>query len=191
MINHDEAKSQSQNLHDEADKLLFETGLSDLLGRYGVVHLGGSYEYDLLVDRDLDFGVAVKEMTPELRSEIVGTFAVQKWAYSVNLTDRINFEPLSSLGAPRGLYLGLTIPFPRERWNVDVWFTLGYEIPSDEIASKVSRATKEQRQIILSIKYELMKSDKKTKGVTSTQIYEAVLDSGVRSTSEFLESIVS
>lgn len=191
MTSLDKARLLSKNLKDEADKLLTKTGLNELLSKYGSVELGGSYKYDLLVERDLDFGVAVNEMTPQLRSEIVATFAKQPWAYTVNMTDRINFEPLSNLQAPRGLYLGLTIPFPRERWNIDIWFTIGESVPRDELALNVSKATQGQKDIILEIKYELMMNGQKQKGVSSALVYEAVLDKGIITTAEFLESIES
>jgi hypothetical protein len=185
----DDAKKLSYKLRVEADKLLETTKLSDLLAKYGEVKLGGSYDYNLLVDKDLDFGVAVEKMTPEFRSEIVKTFAMQQWAYSVNMTDRINFKPLSNLNAPRGLYLGITIPFPLERWNIDIWFILTDILPADEFAHQISQATKEQQEFMLTIKYELMKSGKKQKGISSAQVYEAVLTNGIKTTSEFLKSL--
>ena len=185
MTSLDEARSLSKKLKDEATNLLIDTGLYELLSNYGTVELGGSYKYGLLVDRDLDFGVAIKEMTPQLRSVIVATFAKQAWTYSINMTDRINFEPLSNLQAPRGLYLGLTIPYPHERWNIDVWFTLGESVRTDELAEKMFKASQEQKDVMLQIKYDLMMSGQKQKGITSVQVYEAVLDNGIKSTLEF------
>jgi hypothetical protein len=134
-----------------------------LLGQFGTADLGGSFAYDLMVDRDLDFGVVVKEITPEIRAKIASTFASQGWAYGINMTDRVNFEPLSNLGAPRGLYLGLTIPYPKERWNIDVWFIVGDNLPEDKMGQMMSNATKNQKDIMLQIKYELMRSGKKEK----------------------------
>lgn len=177
----------AQKLKDEADNLLQETKLKELLSEFGDTELGGSYAYDLLVDRDLDFGVVVKKMTPEIRSDIVSLFAKQNWAYSVNMTDRINFEPLSNLQAPRGLYVGLTIPFPTERWNIDIWFMITDELPKDQLAERILQATAEQKAIILTIKYELMKMGRKHKGITSAEVYEAVLFKNVKTTSEFLD----
>lgn len=181
------AKKYSQDIRQEADRLLSTTRLQDLLSEFGNVDLGGSYAYDLMVDRDLDFGVVVNEVTTELKAKIAFTFASQSWAYSVNMTDRVNFEPLSNLGAPRGLFLGLTIPFPVERWNIDVWFTITNTSPKDELAELIAQATDEQKQTILEIKYELMKSGNKKKGVTSAEVYKAILLKGISNTTEFLE----
>lgn len=181
-----EAQQHSQKIKAEADKLIAETNISKLLEQFGAVDLGGSYAYDLMVDRDLDFGVAIKAMAPEIRAKIASTFASQPWAYSVNMTDRINFEPLSNLNAPRGLYLGLTIPFPKERWNVDVWFVITDKIAKDEMTRLVEEATPEQKETILQIKYGLMKNGQKQKGVTSAEVYKAVLQQGIKSSEEFL-----
>jgi hypothetical protein len=172
-----EALKYSKALKAEADRLLADTKIQTLLEEFGRVELGGSYAYDLLVDRDLDFGVAVKEITPEIRSKIAAKLAAQPWAYSVKITDRINFEPLSNFSAPRGLYLGLTIPFPVERWNLDIWFLISDTLPKDEMAELIATATQEQRDTILTKKYELMKSGQKQKGISSAEIYKSTLQS--------------
>ncbi len=181
-----EARNHSLKIKQEAEELLKATNLQKLLEEYGRVDLGGSFSYNLMVDRDLDFGVAVKEVTPEIRAKIASTFASQSWSYGINITDRINFEPLSNLGAPRGLYLGLTIPFPKERWNIDVWFTVGDRLPEDKMGQMISNATQDQKDIMLQIKYELMRSEKKEKGITSAEVYKAVLNKGIQTTEEFL-----
>lgn len=182
-----EAKQHSKIIKEEANKLLESTNLKSLLAQFGEVELGGSYNYDLMVDRDLDFGIAIESVTPEIRARITSLFASQPWAYSVKMTDRVNFEPLSNLGAPRGLYLGLTIPFPKERWNIDVWFIVTQNLPEDDMAKLIANATNEQKDTVLEIKYELMKSGQKQKGLTSSEVYKAVLQSGVSSTEEFLK----
>ncbi len=182
----DDVSTYSKVVKAEADKLLSETELPELLGGFGKVSLGGSYAYDLMVDKDLDFGVLVDSMTPELRSEIVSTFAKQPWAYSVNMTDRINFEPLSNLSAPRGLFVGLTIPFPKERWNVDIWFTIGKRESETEVTKLLRHATPEQRAVIINIKYALIKDNKNQKGITSAEVYKAVMNDGIQTAEEFL-----
>lgn len=169
------AREHSRKLRLEADELLKKTSLRPLLEEFGEVTLGGSYKYDLLVDRDLDFGVTIKNVDPAIRSEIAKTFSAQTWSYGVNLTDRINFEPLSNLSAPLGLYLGLIIPFPVERWNVDVWFTLEHQSIDRSLEEKIMSAKQDQRDEILLRKYEVMSTGKKEKGVTSVEIYRAVL----------------
>lgn len=181
-----QAAGFSKKLKAEADRLLAETKLVELLNQFGDVSLGGSYAYNLLVDRDLDFGVIVSSVTPQSRAKIMSLFASQPWAYSVKITDRVNFKPRSHMGAPLGLYLGLTIPFPEERWNVDVWFMVASEPIEDKLADLVEQATPEQKAIILTIKYELMKNGEKEKGLTSASIYKAVIRDSVSSTKEFL-----
>lgn len=94
---------------------------------------------------------------------------------------------MSNLGAPRGLYLGLTIPFPIDRWNIDVWFIVTEKLPDDDMAKLIEGATQQQKDIILEIKYGLMKSGQKQKGLTSSEVYKAVLRDGVSSTEEFLK----
>lgn len=87
-----EAKQQSKQIREEANRLLESTKLEALLSQFGEVELGGSYAYDLMVDRDLDFGVAVESITPEIRSKIASLFASQSWAYGVKMTDRVTLS---------------------------------------------------------------------------------------------------
>lgn len=182
-------KVHSQMIRQEADKLLKDTGLGELLEQFGEVDLGGSYSYDLMVDRDLDFGVYVRAITPELKAHIAATFAEQDWAYGLKMVDRANFEPLSNFGAPRGLYLGLTIPFPAERWNIDVWFLAERPSEADAITRLIASADQSQRDAILKIKFELLQSGKKEKGVTSAEVYKAVMRDNIKTTAEFCSAL--
>lgn len=183
-----EARLHANSLRDEADKLLKHTGLFELLGKFGEVDLGGSYKYDLMVDRDLDFGVNIREMTPKLRAEIAQLFAAHEWTYGMTINDRINFKPLSNLQAPLGLFLGLTIPFPENRWNIDVWFVIQDKFVDDEITKLINSASQDQRDIILQIKYDLLQRGLKQKGMTSAEVYKAVLVNDIKTTEEFLQN---
>jgi hypothetical protein len=180
------AQILSTSIQDEADKLLAFTKLFELLGKFGEVDLGGSYKYGLMVDRDLDFGVLIKEMNPEIRSEIAKLFAVQSWTYGMTINDRINFNPLSNFHAPLGLFLGLTIPFMEKSWNIDTWFVVQKGFEDDEITKLVKSASNMQRDIILEIKYEMLQRGLKQKGVTSAEVYKAVLLDGVNNVNQFL-----
>jgi hypothetical protein len=182
-----DARIHANKLRKEADALLKHTELFRLLGNFGNVKLGGSHEYDLMVERDLDFGVVIKEMNPTIRSEIAKLFAAQSWTYGLHINDRINFEPLSNLKAPRGLFLGLTIPFAKERWNVDVWFMIHEGFEENENAKLVKTASPEQREIILDIKFELFKRGLDRKGSSSVEVYKAVLLRNVKTVKEFLK----
>ena len=47
--------------------------------------------------------------------------------------------------------------------------------------------TEEQRKIILEIKNQLLKKGLKNKGITSVEIYNAVLDSNITNLSDYLK----
>lgn len=56
------------------------------------------------------------------------------------------------------------------------------------MAKLIKSATQEQKDTILEIKYEVMKSGHKQKGLTSSEIYKAVLKGGISSTEEFQQN---
>jgi len=174
MSNLEKAKKLSLLVRCEADKLLEHTDLINILSTFGDVTLGGSYSFDLMVDRDIDFNVVIPCYSLELRTKIIKILVEQPWAYSVNMTDRITFEPKSNLQAPRGLFVGLTVPFPDNRWNIDIWFTLTE--PDKTIDQIILAATQKQKDNILEKKFEVAKNGKKEKGITSFEIYKSILE---------------
>jgi hypothetical protein len=153
-----EAKQYSVEIKQEADRLLDETNLHTLLQQFGEVILGGSYSYDLMVDPDLDFGLAVEAISPEVRAKVAETFAGQPWAHKVKLADTTNFESQTETGMPKGLYMGLCIPFSGRYWNIDVWFMVAEHVGKDPLAKRMEEATEEQKAVMLQIKYDLIKS---------------------------------
>jgi hypothetical protein len=181
-----EAEKLSKVIKKEANRLLTEIELFKLLRQFGDVDLGGSYSYDLMVDRDLDFGLAVGEVSPELREGLAKKFTGKPWVYKFSLVDRVNFKPHTNPGAPRGLFLGLIIFFEGEYWNIDIWIMVAKHVGKDALAKRMERVTKKQKEIMLQIKYELLISDKKQKG-SSAEIYKAVMDKGVESTVDYLK----
>lgn len=174
MSNLEKAKKLSLLVRCEADKLLKHTDLINILSTFGDVNLSGSYSFNLMVDRDIDLNVVIPSYSLELRTKIIKTLVEQPWAYSVNMTDRIAFKPKSNLQAPLGLFVGLTIPFPDNRWNVDVWFTLTE--PDKSFDQKILNASQEQKDEILLKKFKAVKNGTKEKGVTSFEIYNSILN---------------
>jgi hypothetical protein len=169
------AKELSNTLRSEADKLLAHTDIVNLLAQFGDVNLGGSYKYGLLIDRDLDFGVTLHSFDLSLRQKIANLISSQPWVYGLNMSDRISFKPLSNLEAPRGLYLGLTVPFPTERWNIDIWFTLADFKPDTSIEDRLMALNENEKNEILLLKYKSVTDGTKIKGMTSFEIYKKVL----------------
>lgn len=88
---------------------------------------------------------------------------------------------------PQGIYLGPDITHHDLKWQVDIWLIEGDEATKrrnllDRIASKI---TDENKSIILELKQILAASDRYHRGVSSLDLYTAVLEHKVTNMDEF------
>lgn len=89
---------------------------------------------------------------------------------------------------PDGLYLGVECVSDADRlWNIDIWFVDEPDRQPDlhHVRALLPRLTDETRAAILAIKHDLRSDAGTWKPVASYDIYQAVLDGGVRSPAEF------
>lgn len=170
-----------------ADRLLYEKGLLRVLERFGRVYVTGSYQMDLMVWNDLDVSIEHPDAPPSLLFEL---------GSAVNgLLRPYRFEGSCKPG--QSMFYGCETEITGERWNLDVWFREETEILKtraycDEIRGWVEREP-EVGTAIREIKEELIRMglygmDKSpAKHYHSKEIYDAVLEQGVRSCFDFLK----
>jgi hypothetical protein len=173
LIAHDAA------LRAEADNLLTETGLLDLLRQRGSVHVSGSHALRLMTWRDLDVYLEAPAITVTdfftLGTRISELLDPWKMFFTNN---RARLDPKY----PAGLYWGIRLGDVRKgAWKIDLWAMdppacrLALE-KCDEIAA---RLTPESRQVILELKSQLWQHPDYRDTITAKTIYDAVLDGRV------------
>jgi hypothetical protein len=173
LIAHDAA------LRAEADNLLIETGLMDLLRKRGSVHVSGSHALRLMTWRDLDVYLEAPAITVTefftLGTRIAELLDPWKMFFTNN---RARLDPKY----PAGLYWGIRLGDIRNgAWKIDLW---AMDSPAcrlalqkcDEIAA---RLTPESRQVILELKSQLWRHPDYRDTITAKTIYDAVLGGGV------------
>jgi hypothetical protein len=95
---------------------------------------------------------------------------------------------VATQGLPKGLYWGVYLGDERAgAWKIDVWMTDadGFESPrahGESIRARLSEAT---RASILQIKAACWRHPQYRREFSSGDVYEAVLDYGVKDTCEF------
>jgi hypothetical protein len=171
----------NHQLKQEADRLMAECHLADLLASYPDWFVGGSYNYDLMVWRDLD--IYVLDLTHDLKVCFeVGLMLTERLpAWKSRFTNNLGREP-------NGYYWGLKTGDERAgAWKLDVWFLdrAGFDAHRYYAAAMTERLTAETRAAIAAIKDSYWRRAEYRDTVTSEQIYRAVLDSGVRGVDEF------
>jgi hypothetical protein len=177
----------NSELKKEADEILHNRGLLNLLAIYGKPHITGSYSLDLMTWRDLDIYLEVEELQSidffELGNEI------NRALHPVKMSFR-NEVIAQTRGLPAGLYWGIYLGNERAgAWKIDVWAVARMECKRlleycSNIKQKLTPAT---IQIILEIKSRCWQDPSYRRVYNSSDIYSAVLVHKVRSIDEFKE----
>src|SRR5262249_41518216 len=135
-------------LKTEADLLIKNCRLQELLVEYPGWFIGGSYSYDLMCWRDLD--IYVLDPKHDLKRcfkvgyELTHRLAAKKSRFTNNVG-----------GEPSGFYWGIKLgDVLQGAWKLDVWIldAAGYERHAAYSADMREKLTAESRSIILAIK---------------------------------------
>jgi hypothetical protein len=173
--------NQSQDIKKEAEELLKNNSISKILSKYGEIKFTGSYELDLMFKKDIDISLINNKLTvPEftqLGKELIDQLKTPSVYYRNTRINPIEKRPENSL------YWGVQI----DEWFLDIWAMsknvyLKSEYYINEIKAKLNQ---ENRNIILSLKYEYLKSKRYSKQFGSRELYEAVLNHDVKTSKEF------
>jgi hypothetical protein len=161
-----------------AEAILARLGLMERWAEVGVPKLVGAVAYGLVVAPDIDIEIYCDVPTVDPGFAIVSELAQQRAIWKVRFSNELD-------RADKGLYWQLRYrAADAEVWKLDMWL-LGHDHPgprSVDLVEPMKRAlTDETRAAILGIKEALLGQPH----VHSMEIYEAVLDDGVRSATEF------
>ncbi|HKA20325.1 MAG TPA: hypothetical protein VKN18_18700 [Blastocatellia bacterium] len=171
-------------LRAEADRLLAD-GLREILNDYGEVNIVGSYALRLMVWRDLDIHLVQAKLDRKSFFEIGARIADLLSPHRMHYRDQ---TVISTEGLPAGFYWGVYLGDERAgAWKIDIWLTdsAGFRAVR-EYGERVSkRLTERTRQSILDIKAACWKHPQYRKAFSSRDIYDAVLDHGIKDVEEF------
>jgi hypothetical protein len=183
----DDLLRRQEELQAEAAGLRAELGLDTSLARHGRVVGVGSAALGLMVWRDLDLTVVCPALDPGRVADTGAALARHERMREVRIrndTGAWNTDPRY----PDGLYLGLECDSrPGRRWKVDIWFVDEPERQPDlaHVRDLPPRLTPQARAAILLVKDAWAGRPEYGKGVSSWDIYSAVLDDNVRTPAEF------
>ena len=175
-----------KNLKRTADRILNELGLMETVGRYGEPHVIGSCMMDLMAVRDIDIDVTNERMNLERLHELTQTILKKYRPTWYEAKEEITDEGKTVW------FHGFHTLVDGEVWNIDLWFFDDETIRKAEAyCRKIMQAAEDapwKREAILTIKRGLIE-----RGIysfdqhKSMDVYDAVLDKGIRTTEEFLE----
>lgn len=166
-------------LRAEADELL-ASGLLDVLASYGAVHVVGSHRLGLMAWRDLDIHLVPWILDRSSFFELGSRIAEVVVPHRMHYRDE---TIVGTDGLPSGLYWGVYLGEERAgAWKLDIWATdeRGLERVQAYCRRIEQRLTVDSRGIILAIKEKCWQLPECRKRFGSGDVYEAVLEHGVR-----------
>lgn len=179
-------------LQAEADEIVRDLQLEQLLDSIGQPIRVGSSAMGLMVRRDIDITIICPRLDPDTLKAFadIGAHLMQQTTSVASVrfrndTGAWNTEPAKY---PDGLYLGLTVRAANEAiWTFDIWAVDQPERQPDlaHLKSLLPRITAAHREAILRIKQVLADRPKGTDAIPSALVYEAVVDHGIQTVEQF------
>jgi len=169
----------------EANIILYDYGLLEILRKYGNPIVHGSYLLNLMTWRDLDIYLENDEINVEdffnLGLGIATRLKPRRMSYR---NESIGKTP----NLPKGLYWGVytALEFPDE-WKINIWAMDSDQIRSqcEKLQDLKSKISEKNRLIILMIKSHFCKHPEYRKTFFSGDIYKSVIEGNVKSVHEF------
>jgi hypothetical protein len=165
----------------QAERIIRTLDLPDRWSPYGQPILVGAVAHGLVGKPDVDLEVFCERPRIEDGFAVVSALALQPGVWKVRFSNELD-------GPNCGLYWQLRYRDPasatQEVWKLDMWL-LGHDCPGpvarDLIEPMRDALTAETRTAILAIKRDTL-ADRDVHGI---DVYQAVLDGGVRTTADF------
>lgn len=181
-------RNEQARLRSQADKMIAETQIMDVFAKHGQLStIGGSYQYELMMYPDLDIGLTAEVVTKQDFANLLADLAAHPAVRGLQTADTINFN-LSKRPMPKGYWIGVDIPYGDDRWGIDCWLqqpNWGTEQKDGNYANRLMNLDQQGKDVILAIKYHLILNGTYGKHYLSNDVYDAVLERGVRSVEDF------
>jgi hypothetical protein len=186
---------ESKRIKSQADKILKESGIVDILGGYGEVKIAGSYALDVMLRPDLDLYVVAEKHDWDKVIEIQSKIIRKKYFRDVYFIDWLNFENKQAgsveewIPSIKGYYFATVIPVEDQRWKMDIWLITPEYDKSAELTEHfkvlLDKADESKKLAILEIKNAMREGKKYKTGVDGKLIYKAVLENGITNVEDF------
>lgn len=154
----------SKEIKNDADQILKETGIIEILNQFGEVRVGGSYAFDLMYKPDIDIDVIISDPRNSAISalnKIIEHKIVQKLEFG-------DFETYPRINRPQAYIIVLKVEKNGRKWEVEIWFKMEISKELAELNERLKNVTEDERLKILELKKE--------GGKQSVDIYREVLN---------------
>lgn len=177
-----EILEKSKQVKKDADKLLAESKLVEILGRFGVVEITGSYALDLMFSPDIDihlFGQFDRKKALDVLNTIMNETKLTGYMF-------FDWVTYKNPAFPNGYYLGIKQKMEGydKQWKVDIWLIPEARPENISYMELLKNCNEEEKITILMLKEW---RDENNPGLSSTEIYDAVMKNNIKSIEEFIK----
>jgi hypothetical protein len=176
---------RSDEVKKEADKILSESKLLEILSQYGDVRVTGSYPLNTMLRPDLDVYAVTEKNDSEKMFQVMEKIIRGNYFEEVVL---VNHEDFHKGDGWKGFYIQPKVTLGDRRWKLDVWLMeeRDFRPYTQEFLELIKDEPDSQKRLaILELKEKMSEGSKYVEGVDGKLIYEAVLKHGVRTEEEF------
>ena len=175
---------QSKKWKREATNLLRNSGIENILKKFGKVVFTGSYAADLMMNGDIDIYVVNKTYSKKRVLEIFNKIANFCFFEGYLFFDwKKNKHP----DFPAAYYIGLKKKIDGTKWKIDIWFLTPNDLHKLEYFNlNPDKINKEQKLAILKLKNF---RNKFFQNISSKIIYDMALKDNVTTTEGFKKYI--
>jgi len=172
----------SEKMKSEADEILSDTGLINILTPFGVPHIIGSYAMDLMYNPDIDIVVEADNLrvaSINALSALVKKRDFEKIEYG-------DFIKFPRGNRPNGYILVLRTTRGDVRWEIEIWFLSRATKEENDVSQVRALLTPESKRAILEFKKQISERNISKHTISSADIYRAVLENNIVNFDEFI-----
>jgi len=175
---------ESKRWRGEADSLLTDSKLLEILKSLGKVCFTGSYEYDLMLGPDIDF-LLVNQDPEATAINLLDRLIDQRFWNGYKFYDWKNFEMPKHPDYPKAFYVGTKRTYNEHRWKTDIWIVDKFpeNIDNDWIKEGVEGDNK-----LKILDFKKIRNDNNL-SISSYEIYDAVINKNVSSFEDLKKQI--
>ncbi|MCX6740372.1 MAG: hypothetical protein NTZ49_04040 [Candidatus Parcubacteria bacterium] len=180
---------ESKKIKAQADMILKESDIVEILKDYGKVKISGSYALDVMLRPDLDLFVITEKHDWNKVIDIQSKIMNLKYFRDFNFANWVDFED-KTITPIKGYYFQPWVPINNQLWKMDIWLITSEYDRTTELTEHFKKLLDQEpddikRIAILEIKEAMKENKKYTKGINGKLIYKAVLENGITNVEDF------
>ena len=135
----------SNKIKEEASEILEKCKILNILDNSGIIKIIGSYDLNLMYDRDIDILVSSSDIKKASYEALLNFIQTEKFS-KIEYGDFVNFPRENR---PRGYIINLKLQHKNEKWEIEIWFLKDISKNIDENDRIKEKINDENRHEIL------------------------------------------